>query len=108
MGFAEGELLSGDGVSGALGAVLGEWIGEISADVDGVKDVTRLEESLAIVKQQGIHKAPLISGLTAALLGKSVSAASITAGIASENNAFLDWENRVRIAQAGDFKGLVF
>lgn len=103
LGGAMDLALGGDGASGAVGAVVGEAVGEMlysskEAEVtDFAKRVIegrtdqlqrdQMAQSLQKFKADGVNISALVSGIAAALLGKDVNIASMTGANAAENNA---------------------
>ncbi|GFM38030.1 hypothetical protein DSM19430T_27140 [Desulfovibrio psychrotolerans] len=103
LGGAMDLALGGDGASGAVGAVVGEAVGEMlySSKETEVTDFAKrviegrtdqlqrdqMAQSLQKFKADGVNISALVSGIAAALLGKDVNIASMTGANAAENNA---------------------
>jgi len=105
LGGAMDIAMGGDGTSGALGAVTGEfiadsyvnaWIGDKLADPasmnklegDALKaELKKLEGEIAELRRKGVDIARLGAGMAAALTGGDINAAAQTGGNAAEHNA---------------------
>jgi len=105
LGGAMDIAMGGDGTSGALGAVTGEfiadsyvnaWIGDKLADPasmnklegDALKaELKKLEGEIAELRRKGVDVARLGAGMAAALTGGDINAAAQTGGNAAEHNA---------------------
>ena len=88
LGAAEGGLASGDPLSGAIGAVVGEVVAEEYRNSHVGTSDEDSTESYDEVAKQGTDRARFAAALVAAALDQDPSVASETGTVAARNNAF--------------------
>ena len=96
LGGAMDIALGGDGASGAVGAVAGEFVGDVFVETyvneklsnpDTFSTAEDFQEEAARLQAAGVDLAKLGAGLAAAAIGGDIDTAAQTGGNAAENNA---------------------